>query len=72
MLAYKKYEDPKKAIAMEAMVEHALNYGQEASKELGYVALPPSVKEKVAAAADVISPDYNIKIEVKQTDNFLD
>ncbi|BBA79090.1 phosphate ABC transporter substrate-binding protein [cyanobacterium endosymbiont of Rhopalodia gibberula] len=70
MLAYKQYDDPQKAIAMEAMVEHALNHGQEASKKLGYVALPPSVKEKVAAAADVISPDYTIK--VKQTDDFLD
>lgn len=70
ILAYKQYDDPQKAIAMEAMVEHVLNYGQEASKELGYVALPANVKEKVAAAADVISPDYTIK--VKQTDNFLD
>ncbi|BAP17398.1 phosphate ABC transporter substrate-binding protein PstS [cyanobacterium endosymbiont of Epithemia turgida] len=70
ILAYKQYDDPQKAIAMEAMIEHALNYGQEASKELGYVALPPSIKKKIAAAADVISPDYTIK--VKQTDNFLD
>ncbi|MGP0129172.1 MAG: phosphate ABC transporter substrate-binding protein PstS [cyanobacterium endosymbiont of Rhopalodia musculus] len=69
MLAYKQYDDPQKAIAMEAMIEHALNYGQETSKELGYVALPPSVKKKVAAAADVISPDYTI--ELKQTDDFL-
>ncbi|WP_267382656.1 phosphate ABC transporter substrate-binding protein PstS [Cyanobacterium sp. uoEpiScrs1] len=70
ILAYKQYEDPKKAIAMEAMVEHALNYGQEASKKLGYVSLPPSVKEKVAAAADVISPDYTI--ELRKADSFLD
>ncbi len=62
ILAYKTYDDPQKAIAVEAMIQYALTEGQEQSKVLGYVALPPSVREKVAAAADVISPDFEIKV----------
>ena len=62
ILAYKEYDDPQKAIAVETMVQYALTEGQEQSKALGYVPLPPSVREKVAAAADVISPDYEIKL----------
>ena len=62
ILAYETYEDPQKAIAVEAMIQYALTQGQEQSAALGYVALPPSVREKVAAAADVISPDYEIKL----------
>lgn len=63
ILAYKQYDDPQKAIAIEAMIEYGLNQGQEASAQLGYVPLPPSVREKVAAAADEISPDYTIKVK---------
>lgn len=62
ILAYETYDDPQKAIAMESMIQYALTEGQEQSKALGYVPLPPSVREKVAAAADVISPDYEIKV----------
>ncbi len=62
ILAYKTYDDPQKAIAVESMIQYALTAGQEQSKELGYVPLPPSVREKVAAAADVISPDFEIKV----------
>ncbi|MDJ0844892.1 MAG: phosphate ABC transporter substrate-binding protein PstS [Crocosphaera sp.] len=62
ILAYETYDDPQKAIAVETMVQYALTEGQEQSKALGYVPLPPSVREKVAAAADVISPDYEIKL----------
>ncbi|TAG45802.1 MAG: phosphate ABC transporter substrate-binding protein [Oscillatoriales cyanobacterium] len=47
---------------MEAMVEYGLNEGQKVSSELGYVPLPASVKEKVAAAADGISADYKIEV----------
>jgi len=36
--------------------------GQKVSSELGYVPLPPNVREKVAAAADGISPDYKIEV----------
>lgn len=62
ILAYETYDDPQKAIAVESMIQYTLTEGQEQSKELGYVPLPPSVREKVAAAADVISPDYEIKL----------
>ncbi|MEM8777623.1 MAG: phosphate ABC transporter substrate-binding protein PstS [Cyanobacteria bacterium P01_G01_bin.49] len=63
LLAYESYDDPQKAIAVEAMVQYGLTQGQEQSAALGYVPLPPSVREKVAAAADVISPDYEIKVD---------
>lgn len=63
MMAYETYDDPQKAIAMETMIQYGLTEGQEQSKQLGYVPLPPSVREKVAAAADVISPDYEIKVD---------
>jgi phosphate transport system substrate-binding protein len=62
MLVPKKVADPNKAKAIEAMVEYGLTEGQKVSSELGYVPLPQSVKEKVAAAADGISPDYKIEI----------
>ncbi len=62
MLVPKKVADPNKAKAIEAMVEYGLNEGQKVSSELGYVPLPQSVKEKVAAAADGISPDYKIEV----------
>ncbi|TAF84838.1 MAG: phosphate ABC transporter substrate-binding protein PstS [Oscillatoriales cyanobacterium] len=57
MLVPKTVADPNKAKAIEAMVEYGLNEGQKVSSELGYVPLPASVKEKVAAAADGISAD---------------
>lgn len=63
MLAYQKYADPEKAKAIEATIEYALNQGQEVSGELGYVPLPKTVREKVAAAADKISPDYQIQVQ---------
>jgi phosphate transport system substrate-binding protein len=62
MLVPKKVADPNKAKTIEAMVEYGLNEGQKVSSELGYVPLPASVKEKVAAAADGISPDYKIEV----------
>jgi phosphate transport system substrate-binding protein len=62
ILAYKKYDDPNKAIAMEAMIQYGLTKGQEQSAALGYVPLPKTVVEKVAVAADEISPDYKIKV----------
>jgi phosphate transport system substrate-binding protein len=63
ILAYKTYDDPQKAIAVEAMVQYGLNQGQQQSGALGYVPLPKSVVEKVAAAADTITPDYQIKVQ---------
>ncbi|MBD0303984.1 MAG: substrate-binding domain-containing protein, partial [Tolypothrix sp. T3-bin4] len=63
LLAQKKYADPAKAKAVEAIIEYGLTEGQKQAPELGYVALPASVVTKVAAAADVISPDYKIAVE---------
>ncbi|MEW6492519.1 MAG: phosphate ABC transporter substrate-binding protein PstS [Cyanobacteriota bacterium] len=63
ILAHQKYSDPQKAKAVEAMIEYGLTEGQKVAPELGYVALPPNVREKVAAAADQISPDYTISVK---------
>lgn len=60
MLVYKKYPDVAKAKAIEAMIEYGLTEGQGKAAELGYVPLPANVVQKVAAAADQISPDYKI------------
>ena len=62
MLVYKQYPDAAKARAIEAMIEYGLTEGQKISPLLGYVPLPKNVIEKVAAAADTISPDYKIDI----------
>lgn len=62
ILAYKKYADAAKSKAVEAMIEYGLTEGQKVAKELGYVPLPPNVVQKVAAAADQISPDYKIAV----------
>ncbi len=63
ILAFKKYDDPEKAKAMEAMIQYGLTEGQKQSADLGYVPLPPTVVEKVAAAADAISPDFTITVK---------
>lgn len=62
ILAYKKYPDAAKAKAMEAMIEYGLTEGQSKAAELGYVPLPANVVQKVAAAADQISPEYKIAV----------
>jgi phosphate transport system substrate-binding protein len=62
ILAYKKYADANKAKAMEATIEYALTDGQKLATQLGYVPLPANVVAKVAAAADQISPDYQISV----------
>lgn len=62
IMAYKTYDDPQKAIAMEAMIQYGLTKGQEKSSALGYIPLPQNVVEKVAEVADTISPDYQIKV----------
>lgn len=62
MLLYEKYDDPNKAIAMEAMVQYCLTDGQKQASPLGYIELPPNVVKKVAAAADQITPDFKITI----------
>lgn len=62
MMAYEEY-DPQQAKAMEVMIEYGLNEGQEIAPQLGYVALPQTVRERVAKTADVISPDYTITVK---------
>jgi len=62
IMAYKKYPDAAKAKAVEAMIEYGLTEGQKVAPELGYVPLPQNVVQKVAAAADQISPDYKIAV----------
>jgi phosphate transport system substrate-binding protein len=63
MLMNTKYDDANKAKGIEAMVQYGLTVGQQQSAALGYIPLPPNVVEKVAAAADVISPDFQIKVK---------
>lgn len=63
MMMYEEQPDPVKAIALEKWVEFGLNEGQEQAPALGYVRLPDSVRKKVAAAADVLSPDYTITLQ---------
>jgi phosphate transport system substrate-binding protein len=63
MLVYPTYDDPTIAKSVEAMIEYGLNEGQEVSDSLGYIPLPPSVREQVAAKADSISPDYTIEVK---------
>lgn len=63
LLAYQSYDDPEKAKALEATIEYALTEGQNISGDLGYIPLPPSVVQKVAAQADKISPDYQINVQ---------
>ncbi|MBD2298265.1 phosphate ABC transporter substrate-binding protein PstS [Nostoc sp. FACHB-87] len=67
IMAYKKYADPAKAKAVEAMIEYGLTEGQKLAPELGYVPLPQNVVQKVATAADQISPDYKIAVSGSST-----
>ncbi|AFZ16933.1 phosphate ABC transporter substrate-binding protein PstS [Allocoleopsis franciscana] len=62
LLVHEKYPDATKAKAIEGMIEYALTEGQKVAPELGYVPLPKNVAQKVAVAADKISPDYNITV----------
>jgi phosphate transport system substrate-binding protein len=62
MMLYKKYDDPNKAVAMEAMIQYGLTEGQKRAPEIGYIQLPPNVVTKVAAAADQITPDFKITV----------
>jgi phosphate transport system substrate-binding protein len=63
LLVRPNYDDPEKAKGMEVIIEYGLNQGQSMAQELGYVPLPKTVREKVAAAADQLSPDYSITLE---------
>ena len=62
LLVYRRYSDPLKAKAMEIFVEYGLNEGQEVAPVLGYAPLPQEIRERVAAIADEISPDYALTL----------
>ncbi|HIK43668.1 MAG TPA: phosphate ABC transporter substrate-binding protein PstS [Leptolyngbyaceae cyanobacterium M65_K2018_010] len=62
IMVYKDYPDPKKAKGVEVMVDYAINQGQEVAGSLGYIPLPKNVRERIAAAADGISPDFTITV----------
>lgn len=55
IMAYKTYDDPAKAQAVENMLKWGLTEGQKFSSELGYVPLPANVVSKVQPAVDAIS-----------------
>jgi phosphate transport system substrate-binding protein len=63
MMMYRDQPDPVKSLALEKWVEFGLNQGQAVAPSLGYVELPDIVREKVAAAADVMNPDYTITLQ---------
>lgn len=54
LLLYGQYDDPNKAKAMQNFVKWALDNGNQYAQELGYIALPVSIQEKVLAAVDTI------------------
>lgn len=62
LLTYQQYPDPEVARAVEAMIQYGLTEGQKVSPQLGYIALPPNVVQKVAEKADQISPDFTINV----------
>jgi phosphate transport system substrate-binding protein len=62
LLAYRHYDDPLKARALEIALEFCLNKGQTVASTLGYVQLPDTVRQQVAEVADQISPDYTITV----------
>ena len=55
LLCYKKYDDPKIAQAIKAVLQYGLTDGQKDSVELGYIPLPPNVVTVVSKALDQIS-----------------
>jgi phosphate transport system substrate-binding protein len=62
MLLFKKYDNPNLAIAMEAMIQFGLTEGQKQAGQLGFIELPQNVKERIAAVADEITPDFKITL----------
>ena len=60
LLTYQQYDDPLKAKAVELFIAYGLNQGQAVAPVLGYVPLPPAVRDQVAALADGISEAYDM------------
>jgi phosphate transport system substrate-binding protein len=54
LLVKKTYADAAKSAAIKAFVNYGLTAGQQSAPELGYITLPASVVEKVAAALQTI------------------
>jgi len=55
LLCYKKYQDPKTAEALKAVIRYGLSKGQSFSAELGYIPLPADTVNQVTKALDQIS-----------------
>jgi phosphate transport system substrate-binding protein len=51
---FKKYDNPKVAEALTTVLRFCLNEGQKFSAELGYIPLPPTVRERCLKAIDEI------------------
>ena len=51
MIFSKKYDDPKKAEALQKMIAYSLEEGQKIANKAGYIELPAPVVEKVKTAA---------------------
>ncbi len=51
MMFYRKYDDPKKAKALRAMVEYCLSEGQKISDKMGYIPMPVNVAQEVKKAS---------------------
>ena len=55
LLCYKKYQNPKVANTLKALVQFGLDQGQSYSKDLGYIPLPTNVIADDKKALDLIS-----------------
>jgi phosphate transport system substrate-binding protein len=51
MMFYRKYDDPKKAVALKKMIDYCLTDGQKGADRMGYLALPAPVAAEVRKAA---------------------
>ena len=72
LLTYQHYDNPLHAKAIELFIEYGLNQGQNVASMLGYVPLPQTVRERVAALADQISEEYAIALnqDLENRNNF--
>ncbi len=55
LLCYKKYQDPKTAETLKAVILYGLSKGQTFSADLGYIPLPTRTVDEVKKALDQIS-----------------
>jgi len=52
LLLYKQYKDPRKLEVLRDVVRYSVTAGQAHAEQLGYIALPPTVAERVKAAVE--------------------